>query len=275
MAASMIAAFIAVVAVSTLKTVSLSAATVEGDIEVADGLRFAIEMVRRDLLNFYRDGSDDHGKFVGSLAGDGDNLSSMITFYTTGRTKARVNEPEGDVYEVEYFILQSEEKSAFVRRVWPNPDNLLPVGFEQRGVLTIIADDIAAFQVRYFDGEMWQIDWPEELTELPELVEVSMASATKDGRTAAGSFTVNFVRAGGGLVSDIEEAEQGEAREQSDSEEQGDMRSSEQSSPSQSESGGGNRNQSSGQNQSGSGNQSGSSSESTNRNQNQGGSRDR
>ncbi len=198
MAASTIAAFIALVAVSTLKAVSVGAETVERDMETADELRFALNMVQRDLSNFYRDGNFQHSKLVGSIEPAGEDLCSMITFYTVGRAKARPDEPECDIYEVEYFLLRSEEKSSLARRLWPNPDNLLPVGTAQRGVLTLIADNIELFQVRYFDGDEWQIDWPEELTELPELIEVTIAAASEDSKTPTiASFMVNFVRAAG------------------------------------------------------------------------------
>ncbi|GAH81348.1 unnamed protein product, partial [marine sediment metagenome] len=81
----------------------------------------------------------------------------------------------------------------------PNEDEL-------RGILTVIAEDIEVFAVRYFDGEEWQSEWPEEMESVPELVEVSIA-AKQPGRTpplgGAGrtdmtveSFIVNFPRSG-------------------------------------------------------------------------------
>jgi len=95
---------------------------------------------------------------------------------------------------VEYYLLKDEEKSVLCRRLWPNPD---PNEVDPRGILSVIAEDIEVFAVRYFDGEEWQIEWPEEMESVPELVEVSIA-AKQPERTdmTVESFVVNFPRSG-------------------------------------------------------------------------------
>jgi len=187
--ASMIGAFIMLVAVGALKAISVSAQIVDSNIDVASELRFVASRINTDLNNFYRDGDTESTKLVGRIEQVQEDTLCVLTFYTVGRTKARANQPEGDVYEVEYFLRKDEDKTLLMRRLWPNPDKKSRPG----GILSVIAEDIDAFMVRYFDGRDWQIQWPEEATTLPELVEVTLASNTSVGATpVTESFIVNL-----------------------------------------------------------------------------------
>jgi len=194
LAASMIGVFIALVAMGTLRAISASAEMVDNSINVAAEVRFASNIIARDLLNLYRDTNIKNTRLIGRVVESDEGGVSCLTFYTVGKIKARNDQPEGDVYEVEYYLLKGEEKSVLCRRLWPNPD---PNEDDPRGILTVIAEDIEVFAVRYFDGEEWQIEWPEEMESVPELVEVSIA-AKRPGRTdmTVESFIANFPRSG-------------------------------------------------------------------------------
>jgi len=209
--ASMIGAFVALVAVGTLRAISASAEMLENNISTASEARFASKMIARDLMNLYRDRSSKRRKLVGLVEETDEGLVSCLSFYTVGRTKARIAEPEGDVYEVEYYLLKKEDKRALMRRLWPNPDKDSPPG----GILTAIAEDIDAFEVKYFDGKQWYIEWSEELKSLPELVEVTIvASRQSRADMAVESFIVNFPRSPWrkvGISDDTEEEEKGES----------------------------------------------------------------
>ena len=61
--ASVIGAFIAIVAVSSLKAVTSARETVDDGIAVSDELRFATDMIRKDLCNIYRDTDTESLKF--------------------------------------------------------------------------------------------------------------------------------------------------------------------------------------------------------------------
>ncbi|MHC4153397.1 MAG: type II secretion system protein GspJ [Planctomycetota bacterium] len=192
MVASVIGAFIALVAVGALRSISASTERIDTIVSVAAEARFAANMVSRDLVNIYRAPNMKSMKLVGgvdrSLVGGRD---SWLTLYTVGRAKARIDQPEGDVYEVEYYLERDEEKSVLMRRLWPNPD----IEAEPGGMLTVVAEDIDIFEVRFFDGEEWQIEWFEEITSIPELVEVTLAAGELEGReTAVESFVVSFAR---------------------------------------------------------------------------------
>ena len=189
--ASMIGAFVALVAVGTLKSISAGAEMVDNNIEAAAEIRFASRTIATDLVNLYRDRNPKNTKLVGTVEATGMGVVSSLTLYTVGRIKARIDQPEGDVYEVEYYLVTDEQKSALYRRLWPNPDKQAQPG----GILSVIAEGIDVFKVRFFDGQEWQIEWPEQMQSLPELVEVTIAAKRRSRADAAmESFVVNFAR---------------------------------------------------------------------------------
>ncbi len=191
--ASTIGVFIALVAVGTLKVVTDSAGLVEQSMTTAAEVRYASNMISRDLSNFYRDKESDNTMLVGFDNQNLDVPSSQIVFYTVGRIKARYNQPESDIYEVEYFLRKDDSDGKYVlyRRLWPNPNKETQPG----GVLTRIAEDIDLFGIRYFDGEEWQFEWPEDMKKMPELIEVTIGSGQPgDKAPVVETFLVNFHR---------------------------------------------------------------------------------
>lgn len=191
MVASTIGAFVALVAVGTLRTVIASSEMLDTAVDSASEVRFASNMLKRDLINFYRDPNYANTKMIGTVEDLSEYSTSYLVFYTLNRTKARPYEPEADIYEVEYYLVQNEDSSSLVRRIWPNPNK----EFEPGGLLTTIAEDIALFEVRFFDGEEWYSEWPEEMQELPHLIEVNIASRQQSrGNPVIESFVVNLVR---------------------------------------------------------------------------------
>ena len=200
--ASTIGVFIAMVSVGALRAIMASAEMVDGNINAAAEVRFAANMISRDLRNLYNDGDIENTKFIGTVEPlEQDNYTSYLIFYTTGRTKARIDQPEGDLYEVEYYLMQEGETSSLMRRLWPNPHEELEPG----GILTVIAEDIAAFEVQYFDGEEWLEEWPEEMQALPDLVSISIV-ANQPERSAppSESIIVNLAGSATGDASVLE-----------------------------------------------------------------------
>jgi len=171
--ASTIGVFIALVAVGALRAITASVEMVDSNINAAAEVRFAAQMIASDLQNLYDDENIENTKFIGTLEDLGqDSYTSYLIFYTLGRTKARIDQPEGDLYEVEYYLMKDEESSLLMRRLWPNPSK----DFEPGGILTVIAEDINTFEVQYFDGEEWSSEWPEEMQALPDLVSISIVA---------------------------------------------------------------------------------------------------
>jgi len=189
--ASTIGTFIALVAVGALRTISSSARMINSNIDTSAEVRYAADLIARDLTNLYRDSDAQNMKLVGAFEETQVGTTSILTLYTVGRVKARADQPEADVYEAEYFLVQDEEESALYRRLWPYPDEDLEPG----GVVIPIARNIDLFQVRFYDGQEWYDEWPEEMQSLPRLVEVNIA-AQQPGRDdfVVASFIANFVR---------------------------------------------------------------------------------
>jgi type II secretion system protein J len=212
--ATTIGSFIALVSVGSLRVIIGGSEAVNRNINAAAEVRFVASMIARDLLNVYRDNDSANIRFIGSLEELDDGSSTAhVLFHTLGRTKARAIQPEGDIYEVEYYLAKDEETSALMRRLWPNPHEELDPG----GILTIIAEDIEMFEISYFDGEEWAEEWPEEMESLPHLVEITVvAKQTGKGTPPMESLVMNFVRAQGGdaaAMAQAQEAQQGSSPE--------------------------------------------------------------
>ena len=192
MVASTIGVFIALVAVGALRAIVASAEMIDSNINAAAEVRFAAQMITRDLQNLYNEDNIENTKFIGTVEElEENNYTSYIIFYTLGRTKARINQPEGDLYEVEYYLMQEGENISLMRRLWPNPSEELEPG----GILTIIAENIGTFDVQYFDGEEWFEEWPEEMQALPDLVSISIAARQTDrANPPSESIIVNLTR---------------------------------------------------------------------------------
>jgi general secretion pathway protein J len=206
--ASTIGTFIALVAVGTLMAITASDKLMDRNINSAAEVRFASSMLTRDLLNLYRDENIENTRLIGTVEESGQDIFSYLVFYTVSRTKARADQPEGDIYEVEYYLVKEGETSVLMRRLWPNPNEELEPG----GILTVIADDIEVFQVRYFDGEEWADEWPEEMEVLPELIEVNIVAKLPDkGAPTMESFIINFTRSSAGALDAFEGGEQEES----------------------------------------------------------------
>jgi type II secretion system protein J len=200
--ASTISGFLAVVAVGALNALSTSAQSVQRVTETTAEVRFAAQMLARDLSNLYRDANAENMRLLGASQGSETGGPPFLTFYMTGRAKARADQPEGDVYEVEYFLGQrdqeenteaplEQEATVLFRRLWPNPDKERNPG----GILTPIAEGLGIFEIRFFNGTEWVSEWTEEMRSLPALIEITLASLPPGrGDPIVEMFTVSFPR---------------------------------------------------------------------------------
>lgn len=207
-AAIAIGSFVTLVAVGALKSVSDSSRMVRERSEMAAEMRFVTDQVRADLENLYRDNERQYMKLTGGVQMLDDGEQGSLTFYTLLHQKARAQEPEGDVYEVEYGLMEGEDKSLFTRRVWPNPDEDVDPG----GVVTILSDRIVDFRVRFLTEQEWVEQWSlEDNQKLPDLIEVQIVGQLNETRPPViRNFMINFVQSNGEMETLAEGGESGD-----------------------------------------------------------------
>ena len=195
--ATIISGFVALTAAASLQAVIRSRDKIDASIEATAELNLAIRMIGDDLRNIARNRGNDNCNLVGALMPLEDMASTNLKVQAVRRSKARPDQPEGDVYEVEYYLLTDEAKSQLMRRVWPYPD----AEDEPAGILSAIADNLTGFDISYYDGEAWENEWPEDMTQLPHLVKVTLAARTPEQRqTIRRSVLVNFPRRPGRTI---------------------------------------------------------------------------
>ena len=199
MAASVISAFIAMVAVGGMVSVTSARSSLDEVTEVMDELRYASDRLRQDLANVHRNRQEM--LFEGLVEDGGAMIMPRLRFRAVSVVKARPDQPEGDLYEIEYLFFAGQDGTMqLARRVCP------VVGVEQNpdqtagGILTKLSEQISFFGVRYFDGVEWTAIWPVERQLLPTLIEVSLASRVveKSGKEKiyAKQVIVTFPRLG-------------------------------------------------------------------------------
>lgn len=190
--ASTIGTFISLIAVGTLHTVITGSDMVERNINAASEIRFAANLLEHDLVNFYHTDSFEDTEFYATTESYTEFETADLMFYTVSRSKARIYEPECDIYEVEYYLEPEEDDSlSLKRRVWPNPN----LEFDPGGILTTVAENIEYFDVSYYDGETWYTEWPEDMESPPDLVEFTITTRPQGlGNYISETHLVNLVK---------------------------------------------------------------------------------
>ncbi len=190
--ASTIGTFVSLIAVGTLHSIMRGSDMVEKNINAASEVRFASNLLMRDLVNFYRAENYEDTLFFAATETYTEFETARLYFYTVNNAKARIFEPECDIYEVEYYLdIEEDQSLSLKRRVWPNPN----LEFEPGGILTTIAENIEYFDVSYFDGEEWYIEWPEDMESPPHLVEFTIITRPQGlGNYISETHLVNLAR---------------------------------------------------------------------------------
>ena len=188
-----IGAFILVVAVTAQRTVASSRNRIDDFVELESELRYIASLLRRDLGNFHRDGDPKGRKFIGMINEMDVNSSSLLRFWTVSNIAARAGYPEGDIYEIEYLLMEQDDRAVMVRRVQPNPRDQENPG----GILTVIGEKIVSFNVRYLsnEGEDWMDQWPEERSDLPRVIEIILLAGDPESKkTTIHTMLIDFWR---------------------------------------------------------------------------------
>jgi len=184
--AVVIGAFVTVTAVAAMQGIVSGRQTHQHLTDLTDQMRYACQLIKNDLNNIYRNNDFSKAKFeLSYLDGDDGLLCQNLTFYTVSRRKARLLEAEGDVYEVQYFVKNDEKtgRSILMRRYCPVvPGVEIAENVQPGGILAPVAENIAGFQTRCYDGTEWTDEWSPENGQYPQLVEVSLLAGEKDGK---------------------------------------------------------------------------------------------
>ncbi|MHC4855905.1 MAG: prepilin-type N-terminal cleavage/methylation domain-containing protein [Planctomycetota bacterium] len=197
--AVVIGAFVTVTAAAAMRGIVSGRQTCQDLTALSDEMRYACQLIKNDLNNLYRSQDFSDAKFELSYIDGEDGISSQTpTFYTVSRKKARLLQPEGDVYEVQYFVKGDPEtgRSVLMRRYCPVVPGV-SVGEDIRpgGTLAPLAEHIAALYVRCYNGTEWTDEWNAENGQFPQFVEVALVAAEADGKkTLHRSVSVHIPR---------------------------------------------------------------------------------
>jgi general secretion pathway protein J len=189
MVAVVIGALVLLTAVSALRVMTQSRDKINVNIDAAAQISFAANLIDQDLANLYRDSRPENVRLVGGVEHNAEGLSSRLKILAVNRVKARPKEPEGEVYEVEYNVISRDGKRLLTRRLLPNPAQRESPG----GILTVLAENVVNFDLRFFNGQDWQYEWPPDMKQLPDLIDVTLAAKLPRQKEAVKtSFMVNF-----------------------------------------------------------------------------------
>jgi prepilin-type N-terminal cleavage/methylation domain-containing protein len=143
LAASVITAFIILVAVNGLVNAMSSRSRLDEAARAADELRYAADSIQQDLRRVYRDGTEL--LFEGLLAQTPSGVLPRLRFRAVRYEKARAAEPEGDLYEVEYFLMPNQDSLSLARRVCPIVGMEMLPAETAGGILTKLNETITYF----------------------------------------------------------------------------------------------------------------------------------
>lgn len=135
---------------------------IERQAQLAGETRAASDAICTALRNALRSNDEDEPM---RLTGIDDSVGGVprdrLRFFTVSRRPVRKGQPESDVREVEFAVLDPGEGNppTLVRRLDPTRND----GEDGGGVVERIAIGVLSFDVSYHDGAGYRDEWPEEL----------------------------------------------------------------------------------------------------------------
>ncbi len=143
----------------------------------------ALQSVVHTLRNTLRPRGDEQGAwfFVGEDATLNGRPAARLRFFTVDHVPVRPGRPESDVREAEFSLESGGPFGLPHLRRRLDPTLTLPP--DEGGVTDRVAENVIAFDVTYFDGVRWVIDWPQRLNTMPIAARVSVAVADAEDPT--------------------------------------------------------------------------------------------
>ena len=147
----------------------------------------AIHAIVTVIANAYRPSENDTVLFIGEDEQIGGFDADSLRLLTVSHKMIRPGQPESDVHEVEFMLVDSAAGSgmALTKRTdptWNVPD-------DKGGVVDRVANGLVSLNFEYFDGVLWRTRWPESMRRLPAAVRVTIALADKDRPGVFFSYT--------------------------------------------------------------------------------------
>lgn len=169
--ATIIGAMIAVAAFAVFRSVTGNRDTLEYHAKIMANGRYALNLVRDDLANFYRAEDPEMTRLRGIKRDVEGKSADRLIIYVVSEQKVRKAAQEGDVYEVEYGISEDTKNgiSFLARRCGAVEDKSIG---NSGGIMTRMARYIDELKFEYFDGQDWQRQWQQ--TDLPQRVRVTL-----------------------------------------------------------------------------------------------------
>ena len=169
--ATIIGAMIAVAAFAVFRSVTGNRDTLEYHAKIMANGRYALNLVRDDLANFYRAEDLEMTRLRGIKRDVEGKSADRLIIYVVSEQKVHKAAQEGDVYEVEYGISEDTENgiSFLARRCGAVEDKSIG---NSGGVMTRVARYIDELKFEYFDGQDWQRQWQQ--TDLPQRVRITL-----------------------------------------------------------------------------------------------------
>ncbi|MCK5269814.1 MAG: prepilin-type N-terminal cleavage/methylation domain-containing protein [Sedimentisphaerales bacterium] len=176
--ATIIGAMITVAAFAVFRSVTGNRDTLEYYAKIMANGRYALNLIRDDLANFYRAEDPEMMRLRGVKRDVEGKSADRLIIYVVSEQKVRKAAQEGDVYEVEYGISEDTEKgiSFLARRCGAVEDKIIG---NSGGIMTRVARYIDELKFEYFDGRDWQRQWQQ--TDLPQRVRVTLKLLNAEG----------------------------------------------------------------------------------------------
>ncbi len=133
----------------------------------------ALRAISDTMANIYRPTVDDTEAVFGGIDGTlNGEPSDRVRFMTVSYHTVRLGQPESDVREVEFALVQDPDEAtpSLARRMDPTYNLTDDVG----GVIDRLARNVVMLDIRYFDGLDWLEEWPLEYNQLPAAVRVTL-----------------------------------------------------------------------------------------------------
>jgi len=169
--ATAIGAMIIIAALAAFRSVNQMRQQLRYYSEAMSHGRYALNRIRDDLANFYRDGNAGQMRLVGVKADQENAPTDRLIIYATNDEKIFSGEGMNDLYEVEYSLSRDGEKGGyfFSRRYGPVTDTAIG---NKAGKLLRLSKSINSLEFEFYDGQAWQRGW--DSSNVASMVRVSI-----------------------------------------------------------------------------------------------------